>query len=98
MCIETKEWNLFTGMWLFWFLLQFGFSEISLLENLDSPKNKEKTGEEHLLFTVTLLNRGVPDVETIYFVSTEQNKYNCLQKLPGVVVSKNDEVICSANK
>ena len=55
-------------------------------------------GEEHLLFTVTLLNRGVPDVETICFVSTEQNKYNCLQKLPGVLVSKNDEVICSANK
>ena len=84
MCIETKEWNLFTGMWLFWFLLQFGFSEISLLENLDSPKNKEKMGEEHLLFTVTLLNRGVPDVERLSILY-QQNKIN-------IIVYKNYQV------
>ena len=29
---------------------------------------------ENLLFTFVLLNEGVPDVETIYFVSTEQKK------------------------
>ena len=52
----------------------------------------------YLLFTFVLLNRGVPDVETIYFLSTEQKKKNCLQKLPGLLVSKKDEVICSANK
>ena len=45
-----------------------------------------------------LLNRGVPDVETIYFVSIEQKKQICLQKLPDVIVSKKDEVICSSNK
>ena len=36
------------------------------------------------LFIFVLLNRGVPDVETIYFVLIEQKKYNFLQKLPGV--------------
>ena len=30
--------------------------------------------EIHVLFTFVLLNRGVPGVETIYFVSIEQNK------------------------
>ena len=29
---------------------------------------------ENLLFTFFLLNGGVPDVETIYFVSTKQKK------------------------
>ena len=53
--------------------------------------------EEDLLFTFVLLNRGVPDFETIY-LSIEQKKYNFLQKLPGVLVSKKDEVICSASK
>ena len=49
----------------------------------DSHKNEKKTG---------------PDVETIYFVSIEQKKYNFLQKLANVLVSKKDEVICSSNK
>ena len=41
----------------------------------DSCKNKEKIGGGDLLFTfVFLLNRGVPDVETMYFASTEQKK------------------------
>ena len=53
---------------------------------------------ENLLFTFVLLNEGVPDVETIYFVSTEQKKENCLQKLPGLLVITIDEVICSAKK
>ena len=52
----------------------------------------------HFLFTFILLNRGVLDVETIYFVSIEQKKYNFLRKLPGMLVSKKDEVICLANK
>ena len=46
-----------------------------------------------LLFTFVLLNRGIPYVETTYFVSIQQKKKNCLQKLPGVLVSKKDEVI-----
>ena len=39
------------------------------------------------LFTFVLLNGGVPDVDTIYSVSVEHKKKNCLQKLP--VVSDN---------
>ena len=62
----------------------------------DSRINGRKIEGGDLLFTFVLLNRAVPDVETIYFVSVEQK--NCLQKLPGVLVSKKDEVICSANK
>ena len=27
-----------------------------------------------LLFTFILLNRGIPDIETVYFVSVEQKK------------------------
>ena len=53
---------------------------------------------ENLLFTFVLLNRDVPDVETIYFVSIEQKKVNCLQKLSGVLVITKDKVICSASK
>ena len=49
------------------------------------------------LLSIVLLNRGI-DVEIIYFVSIEQIKYNCLQKLSGVLVSKKGKVICSANK
>ena len=51
-----------------------------------------------LLFTFVLLNEDVPGLETIYFVSIEQKKENCLQKLPSVLVIMKDEVICSANK
>ena len=46
----------------------------------------------------SLLNQGVCDVETIYYVSVEQKKENCLQKVPGVLVIMKKEVICSANK
>ena len=53
---------------------------------------------ENILFTFVLLNRDLPDVETIYFVSIEQKKQNCLQRLPGVLVITKDAVICSANK
>ena len=53
---------------------------------------------EDLLFTLVSLNRGIHYAETSYSVSLEQKKQNCLQKLPGVLVSKKDEVICSANK
>ena len=52
---------------------------------------------EDLLFTFVLLNRGVPDVKTVYVVSIEQKKQNCLQKLPGVLMSKKGEMICSSN-
>ena len=54
--------------------------------------------EGDLFFTFILSNRGIPVIETIYFVSLEQKKYNFLWKLPGVSVSKKDEVIFSANK
>ena len=38
-------------------------------------KTRRKSGGGDLLFTfVFLLNRGVPDVETMYFASTEQKK------------------------
>ena len=43
------------------------------------------------LFTFALLNEGVP----VYSV---EQKENCLQKLPGVLVIAKNEVICSANK
>ena len=36
---------------------------------------------ENLLFTFVLLHRGILDFEAIYFVSIEQKKENCLQKL-----------------
>ena len=45
-----------------------------------------------------LLNGGIPDVEATYFVSIEQKKENCLQKLPGLLVITKDGLICSANK
>ena len=51
-----------------------------------------------LLFTFVLLNRGAPVLETIYFVSIEQEKETCLQKLQGVLMSKKVAMICSANK
>ena len=35
---------------------------------------------ENLLFIFVLLNVGVSDVKTIYFVSVEQKRKNCLQK------------------
>ena len=47
-----------------------------------------------LLFAFVLLSRGVSAVETTYFLSIEQKKWNCLQKLPDVLLSKRDEVIC----
>ena len=50
------------------------------------------------LFIFALLNGDIPDIETIYFVSIEQKKENCLQKLPDVAVITKHEVICSANK
>ena len=38
-------------------------------------KTRRKSGGGDLLFTfVFLLHRGVPDVETMYFASTEQKK------------------------
>ena len=52
------------------------------------------TTVENILCTFVLLNGGVPDVETIYFVSIEQKKDKYLQKLPGVLVIRKD----SANK
>ena len=52
---------------------------------------------EKILFTFVLLNGGVPDVETIYFVSAEQKK-NCLQKFPSVLVITKDKMICSGKK
>ena len=81
------------------FYLNSGFLKFSphKIHFRDSCKNEEKIGRD-LWFTFVLLNRGVSDVETIYFVSIEQKKYNCLQKLPGVLVSKKNEVICSTNK
>ena len=52
---------------------------------------------EKILFTFVLLNGGIPDVETIYFVSAEQKK-NCLQKFPSVLVITKDKMICSGKK
>ena len=52
----------------------------------------------NLLFTFVLLNTGVSDVETIYFVSIEQKKDNYILKLPGVLVIAKDKVICLANE
>ena len=52
------------------------------------------TTVENILCTFVLLNGGVPDAETIYFVSIEQKKDKYLQKLPGVLVIRKD----SANK
>ena len=54
-----------------------------------------KRGENHegtYYVQMFFLNRVIPDGETIYFVSIEQKKYNCLQKLPGVLMSKKDEL------
>ena len=47
---------------------------------------------------IFLLDRGISDVQTSYFVSMEQKKQNCLQKLPGALVSKTGKVIFSSNK
>ena len=64
---------------------------------------KEKTGGEgvgrvELIIYIHFIKQRRSNVETIYSVSIEQKKQNYLQKLPGVLVSKKDEVICSANK
>ena len=70
---------------------------------------KEKTGGEgvgrveliiyiHFIKQRRSRHQRRSNVETIYSVSIEQKKQNYLQKLPGVLVSKKDEVICSANK
>ena len=52
---------------------------------------------ELFIFTFALLNKGVPPVKIVYFVSIEQKNKNYLQKLPGVLRTK-DEVFRSANK
>ena len=64
-----------SGMWFFWFLLEFRFSEIFCCKIYfwDSCKNKDNIGG-NILFAFVLSNRGVPDVETIYFVSIELKK------------------------
>ena len=70
---------------------------------------KEKTGGEgvgrveliiyiHFIKQRHSRHQRRSNVKTIYSVSIEQKKQNYLQKLPGVLVSKKDEVICSANK
>ena len=47
---------------------------------------------ENLSFALTILNEDIPDVKTIYFFfSIEQNKKNCLEKLPGVLVSDHEK-------
>ena len=51
-----------------------------------------------MLFTFDFLNGSVPDVETIYFVSIELKKENCLQKLPSVLMTTKDGMICSTKK
>ena len=85
-------------MRLFRFLSEFRFSDIFCRKThfWDSSENEEKIGGNLIAFV--LLNTGVPNVETIYFVLIEQKKYNCLQKLPGLLVSKKDEVISSSKK
>ena len=60
-------------MWLFRFLLEFSEKFSQNIHFLASSKDEEKIGE-NLLFEFVLLNRGIPDVKTIYFVSIEQKK------------------------
>ena len=55
-------------------------------------------GERDVLFTFVLLNRGVPDVKSIYFVSIEQKEIQFFTEVTRCVSYKKDEVICSANK
>ena len=62
-------------MWILQVLPESWFSDIfsQKIYFWYSHKNKEKIeGERDLVFTFLLLNRGVPDIETIYFISTEQ--------------------------
>ena len=59
----------------FRFVPEFQLSEIFLPENpflRFTHKRGENQGD--LLFTFVSLNRGVPDIETIYFVSKEPEK------------------------
>ena len=74
-----------------------GLERLQDRERILSFINYSCNCRELFIFTFVLLNKGVPDVKIVYCVLIEQKNKNYLQKLSGVLRTK-DEVFCSANK